>query len=80
MKNKKKLKKLGHLLVKGAKGSAKAVKKYGPVVHHHVRAISESTMDAMMPSRTRTHIDMTARRKPRKVYKTKQGFYLDYTL
>lgn len=77
--HKKKLKKLGHLLVKGGKESGRLVKKYGPRVQHHARAISESTMDAMMPQRTRTVVDLTARKKPKRVMKTKRGFYLDFT-
>lgn len=47
---KKKLKKLGSLLIKGGKKSSKFVKKYGPVVQHHARSISGSTMDAMRPA------------------------------
>jgi len=73
-------------LKKGVKALSKTYKKYAPkvakagrIVQHHSKAISESTMDMMVPKRTRTHVDMTARRKPTRVAKTKQGFYLDYT-
>ncbi len=74
-----KLKKVAHILVKSAKKSGEFIKKYGPKVQHHARAISESTMDAMIPRRTRTVVDLTVKRKPKRVAKGRRGFYLDYT-
>jgi len=82
MKSKKKnLKKLGHLLVKGGKETARVVGKYGPKVHAAARRMSDTTMDAMMPQRTRTVVDLTAKRKPKRIVKGKRrgDFYLDFT-
>ena len=77
--HKKKLKKLGHLLVKGGKETGRVVGKYGPKVHAAAKRMSETTMDAMIPARTRTVVDLTARKKPKRVYRGKKGFYLDYS-
>lgn len=90
-KAKEKLKKLGGVLVRGVKKGSAAVKKYGPTVHAHARAISESTMEMMtpdvdgkprnnlIPRRRRGYVDMTAKKKPKKVQGNKKGFYLDFT-
>lgn len=79
--HKKKLKKLGHLLVKGGRESVKAVQKYGPKVHSAARRMSDTTMDMMMPQRTRTVVDLTAKKVPKRVVKGKRrgDFYLDFT-
>lgn len=77
--HKKKIKKLGDVVIKGGKKSAEIIKRYGPRVQHHARAISESTMDVMMPRRTRSVVDLTRNKKPKRVLKTKRGFFLDFT-
>jgi len=74
-----KLERVGDALLRGAKATGKAIKRYGPRVHHHAKAISSSAMDVMAPRRTKTVVDLTARRKPKRVRKGKGGFYLDYT-
>jgi len=51
---KEKLRKLGKLLGTGAKKTAGAVKKYGPKVNAAARRMSETAMDALAPSRTRS--------------------------
>jgi len=79
MKQKSKAKKLGHLLVKGAKETGKFVGKYGPKAHAFSKSIAESTMDVMVPRRTRTVVDLTAKRKPKRIVKGKGGFYLDFS-
>jgi len=88
---KEKMKKLGHLIVKGAKKSDKFVKKYGPMVQHHARAISESTMGMMapevkgkpvnnlIPRRRKGYVDMSPKKRPKRVARGKKGFYLDFT-
>jgi len=78
-KQKKKLKKFSDALVKGAKQTGKFVGKYGPKVNRAAQRMSETAMDAMMPSRKRTVVDLTAKKKPKRVVKGRGGFYLDYT-
>ena len=78
-KNKEKIKKLGSLIVKGGKETEKFVSKYGPKVHAASRRMSETAMDSLRPSRTRTVVDLTVKRKPKRVAKGRKGFYLDYT-
>ena len=75
------MKKLGHLLVKGGKETVRAVNKYGPKVHAATRRMSDTTMDALRPQRTRTVVDLTAKKKPNRVVRGKRrgDFYLDFT-
>jgi len=76
---KNKYKKLAQGFRKGFKETADFAKKYGPKVHAASKKMSEATMDVMMPRRTKTVVDLTAKRKPSRVVKGKGGFYLDYT-
>ena len=78
-KHKKNLKKLGRLLGTGVKKSGEFINNWGPKVHRATRRMSDVAMDAMAPRRTRTVVDLTAKRKPKRVMKGKKGFYLDFT-
>ena len=79
MMKKNKLKKLGKLLGTGVKKTGKAIKKYGPRVSAASRRMADTAMDALAPSRTRTVVDLTPKRRPKRIYKGKKGFYLDYS-
>lgn len=84
-KHRKNLKKLGSLLVKGGKKSSKFVKKYGPIVQHHARSISESTMDAMRPDPQIGYVDIRKRGELKKMTRRAEmgnklrGGYIDMT-
>lgn len=88
---KKDLKKLGSSLVKGFKETEKFVGKYGPKAHAYFRGVSENTMGVfapqpvrglpnnLIPRKRKGYVDLTAKRKPKRVLKGKGGFYLDFT-
>ena len=78
-KRKENLKKLGKLLGTGVKKTGEFVETYGPKVHRASRRMSETAMDSLRPSRTRTVVDLTAKRKPKRIRKGRKGFYLDFT-
>jgi len=79
---KEKLKKLGSIIVKGAKESDKFVKKYGPKAHAYFRDVSESTMDVFSTPEGKRMPHLTPKRAPRRMpkkrhAKTKGGFFVE---
>lgn len=80
MVNKKDFKKFAKKVKKGFKGSAKAYKKYAPKVHAGLKKTSDALAEGISATpRRRAVVDLTAKPKPKKVYKGKKGVYLDFT-
>lgn len=73
----------------GVKELSRMYKKHAPAVknaavktHRALKASAESISESMVPSiprRRRGYVDLTAKRKPKRVVRGKGGFYLDFT-